>query len=194
MPTGYTSKVLEGATFNEFVWGCARAFGALLDLKEEPLAFTLPEKFKPSPHHLEAATRAKEDLDKFFLLSNAEQFNVLEARHVYSQEQEDKGDEERVVEDQKYAEMSKRVEAWEPPTVDHEALKAFMLKQLKISRHRPTLRERPEVDYQLEVEKHRSQLIRNLRYHEEHYVEEVTKVLERNQWVEDLHHSLNLED
>ena len=45
MPTGYTLDLYNGKdiTFEEFVLKCARAFGALIDMRDEPcLLYTSP--------------------------------------------------------------------------------------------------------------------------------------------------------
>ena len=34
MPTGYTYKIGEGASFKEFVMACARAFGACVEMRD----------------------------------------------------------------------------------------------------------------------------------------------------------------
>ena len=49
MPTGYTVALYEGkdVTFEDFVMGCSRAFGALISLRDEPNA-PIPEEFKVS--------------------------------------------------------------------------------------------------------------------------------------------------
>ena len=53
MPTGYTAYVQEGATFEEFVWRCARNFGALVTMRDEPTDVPVPDAFTPSKYHLE---------------------------------------------------------------------------------------------------------------------------------------------
>ena len=36
MPTGYTDKIKDGITFKEYAMGCARAFGALITMRDNP--------------------------------------------------------------------------------------------------------------------------------------------------------------
>ena len=43
----------------------------------------------------------------------------------------------RAEENRLFSEMLAQVEAWEPPTPNHEALKKFMAEQLTMSMHRP---------------------------------------------------------
>ena len=51
MPTGYTAKIADGQTFEEFILSCARAFGALVEMRDEPADAPIPEEFKPSAYH-----------------------------------------------------------------------------------------------------------------------------------------------
>lgn len=36
MPTGYTDAIKDGISFNQFILSCARAFGALITMRDEP--------------------------------------------------------------------------------------------------------------------------------------------------------------
>jgi hypothetical protein len=63
MPTGYTAKLVEsGQTFEEFVLTCARAFGALIELRDEPLDAPIPETLEPHSYYAEAVVEAKKRL------------------------------------------------------------------------------------------------------------------------------------
>ena len=52
MPTGYTAVIEDGCTFKEYVMTCARAFGATISMREEPLSKEIPEKFEVSDYAL----------------------------------------------------------------------------------------------------------------------------------------------
>ena len=59
MPTGYTAKLMEqGQTFPEFIMSCARAFGALIMMRDDPANAPIPEKFEPSDYHVRALKKA----------------------------------------------------------------------------------------------------------------------------------------
>ena len=47
MPTGYTAPIKDGISFNDFMWGCARAFGALIMMRDDPPGTPIPERFEP---------------------------------------------------------------------------------------------------------------------------------------------------
>ena len=61
MPTGYTLELYDGKdiTFEEFVLKCARAFGALINMRDEPRDAPIPERFEPSYYHLKELIKAK---------------------------------------------------------------------------------------------------------------------------------------
>ncbi len=48
MPTGYTHLIEEGCNLEEFVWACARAFGACVMMRDDSVDKPVPEKFEPS--------------------------------------------------------------------------------------------------------------------------------------------------
>lgn len=53
MPTGYTDKIYRGEpqTFPEFAARSARAFGALISMRDEPLGDELPKKIEYDTSH-----------------------------------------------------------------------------------------------------------------------------------------------
>lgn len=55
MPTGYTAAVEDGTIteFDDFAWQCARAFGALIMMRDDPMSAPIPQKFEPTAEHVE---------------------------------------------------------------------------------------------------------------------------------------------
>lgn len=51
MPTGHTAKLYDGEdqSFQDFALGCARSFGALITMRDEPADAPIPESFEPDP-------------------------------------------------------------------------------------------------------------------------------------------------
>ena len=84
MPTGYTAWIEEGATFEEFILGCARAFGACISMRDEPLSKQIPEQFKESSYDKEKVQEYIELLKKYesMTIEQAE----IEAEKEYSTE------------------------------------------------------------------------------------------------------------
>ena len=61
MPTGYTATLMEkGQTFQEFIMGCARAFGALIEMRDSPNDAPIPDKFEPSDYHAKRLIESRE--------------------------------------------------------------------------------------------------------------------------------------
>jgi hypothetical protein len=194
MPTGYTAKLCnEEVPFTEFVLTCARAFGALIDMKGDPLDKEIPEKFKPSSYHVEAIEEAKADLAKVRTMSAGEanaaaidEYNKALAEHERS-ESKRKATKDRLVA------MRSRVADWNPPTEDHQGLKDFMIQQLN-----DTIRWDGAV-HAFETKKlsgsdwkanRIAELEHDIEYHTEEHQKEVRLVNERNAWVCELRKSL----
>src|SRR5690242_16095032 len=60
MPTGYTSELQErDQLFAEFVWRCARAFGALIMMREERMDAPVPERFEVDAYYVESLAKAR---------------------------------------------------------------------------------------------------------------------------------------
>lgn len=66
MPTGYTANIKNGITFEEFALDCARNFGALIIMRDEPKDAPIPEQFEASKHHEEATSKYLEELNQVF--------------------------------------------------------------------------------------------------------------------------------
>ncbi len=62
MPTGYTADIAKGITFQQYAWSCARAFGALVMMRDEPSDAPIPEAFTPSDYHVKALAEARAKL------------------------------------------------------------------------------------------------------------------------------------
>lgn len=135
MPTGYTHKVVDGTLteFADFALECARAFGALIDLRDDSAA-PIPTEIKPSTY---AQERLDEVTKEYLRLSSltgealsaeiAEEYAEEKARRA---EYRAKGKETN----ERLNKMSAAVANWTPPTAAHTRLKEFMLQQLDISR------------------------------------------------------------
>lgn len=61
MPTGYTQDLADGkdVTFEQFAMKCARAFGALIEMRDEPMDAEIPKKFTTPPYYSERLERAR---------------------------------------------------------------------------------------------------------------------------------------
>ena len=74
MPTGYTMILTEEKEidFKEFALRCARNFGALIMMRDEPMDKEIPEEFPVSDYHSKKLNECMEQLEQFKALSYKE--------------------------------------------------------------------------------------------------------------------------
>ena len=136
MPTGYTDVVADGSVteFYEFIMRCARAFGALINMREESMNATIPDHFEPDisyyDRELEKAASRLSELRMMSLPAVREAAQQAYATEVTRYE--NRIDREGLKRS-RYEAMLAHVEAWQPPTDDHFELKEFMKNQLEES-------------------------------------------------------------
>lgn len=197
MPTGYTHAVQTGkvTTLRDFALSCARAFGACIMMRDEPADVPIPAEFQPETRYydeLEAQATATlrelsdvspEDADARAL---ADYTDAVAARH----ERRRKRAEERA----RYEAMLAQVEAWTPPTPEHDELKRFMARQLRESidfdcdgRYDTHPVRETGADW---LTRELADAERRLASAQEHRREEIARVAGRNAWVAALRASL----
>lgn len=136
MPTGYTAKLMtEGQSFDEFVLTCARAMGACVMLRDDDLGPVTLDRIQSCEGNYYAETFEEAQATHESLQSMDEEAQL---KFGAAQREETMTRYSMLIEGAKeqnarLAEMTKRVEAWEPPTPDHEGLKEFMIGQLRQS-------------------------------------------------------------
>jgi len=85
MPTGYTAKLMEsGQTFQDFVMQCARAFGACVMMRDDPMDAPIPERFEPSDYNVKRLAEAKAELVKLQAMTNDEKIAFGESKKAES--------------------------------------------------------------------------------------------------------------
>lgn len=195
MPTGYTSDLYEGKpqTFPQFVMDCARAFGALITMRDEARGTPIPEEFLPSDYHLKAAAEAREEWLRLTSMSVQEAIAESHAEYDRYMQRRREDEQKREALKQRYGAMLAEVDKWNPPTPDHMGLKKFMQEQLVES-----IKFDCGTDYYPKPpplgDEWRKQAIamaeRNVKYHEEEYVKEAERCQARTDWVRSLRESL----
>ena len=196
MPTGYTAN-LEGITFPEFALRCARAFGALIDLRDEPFDAVIPNCIEPSKYSRNqlAATvgilLGIESWDDAFAELDAKKANeqALQKRETRLQE----SDATR----KRYEAMIEHVKGWTPPTSEHDGLKDFMLKQLtesiKFDCFDTSDLPMPEARSGQEHKHARlCKILEDIEYHAKSYREELVRSRDRTEWIRQLRLSLEI--
>lgn len=195
MPTGYTAAIADGISFKEYAMSCARAFGALVTMRDEPADAEIPEEFKPSTYHLEKWQEAKENLR---ILENMTMVEAgMEARKAYRNAEEHRLKLLEEIKDLriKYENMLAECKKYVAPTPDHVGLRYFMIAQIEESimfdcstsyYDKPTVLLSGEEWLSRQIE----QAKKDIKYHEEEYEKECKRVSERNAWVKALRESL----
>lgn len=194
MATGYTAGVADGKVteFPDFAMQCARAFGALIMMRDDPHNAEIPEEFEPSTFYAERLAEARERLAVLEAMTpdgivQAAQASNEQAAAAFA---ENRARQEKIV--ARYRAMLEKVEAWVPPSLDHVEMKDFMRQQLESSIDFDSYDlAAPEAEeagdwYAREVGAARRDITR---YAEEHE-KEVERTRERNRWVRQLRGSL----
>lgn len=197
MPTGYTADVVDGKVtdFPTFALQCARAFGALIEMRDAPHNAPIPDEFKPSTYHVEALERARGELEALRLLTSDERRMAARAEYDDELERRRKSEANTAEVRERLTAMLEEVEAWEPPTLEHFELKTFMRQQLTetikwdgrgLYHDSPLELRTPEEWYAAQVAK----IEREIEYHAREHAKEVERVNGRNAWVRALRESL----
>ena len=196
MPTGYTAKVATGEVteFSDFALLCARAFGAAINMRDEPLGSRLPERFEPSPYYKDCMARDQAEIERLRSLSQVEiqaERDEEERKRAAERELYLSGKAEQKA---RYEAMLEKVEAWEPPTSEHVEMKCFMVEQLTKSIDfdcQPSGYRADEIAPADEWLKARiERMEKNIKSWASFYAQEVARTEGRNQWISDLRRSL----
>lgn len=191
MPTGYTYRIEEGCTFEEYVWGCAKASSACVMMRDEPSDAPVPEKFEPSDYYEGRIAETEARLARLgamtatevALTGAAERAEVVAENARYAEEYREK--------EALYDAMLARVEAWVPPSADHVGLKDFMLEQIRISvDDEPYQRKLPPSDPAEWLDDKLADARRDLDYCRKQHAEELERTANRNRWIRRLRESV----
>jgi hypothetical protein len=199
MPTGYTAGVENGTVTDvkDYIIQCARAFGATIMMRDEPLSTPIPEKFEPSSYYVESLQRAEIRLAELKQMSDAEIEEEIESEYIKTVEQNKQSRERIQQENNRYQSMMKKVKEWAIPTNEHQILKDFCINQLEISRtwydsdlekHYPTTPTKKSKGDWLSERIERCQ--RDIEYQKTEMQKEEERVNSRNVWIKQLRESL----
>jgi len=195
MPTGYTCKVEDGSitTLEQYALTCARAFGACIDMRDDPIDKPIPDNFEPrTKYDDERIAAVQAILNELPGLSAEEcdarakdEFDKAMASHVEYEK-------ERYVRKIRYSNMKDMVKAWRVPSTI-QSLKDFMLEQIDTSTRGDDWK--PEPPVRLTGEKWREKELaaasRDLASSTKNRNEEIERVSGRNRWLADLRTALN---
>jgi hypothetical protein len=194
MPTGYTYPVVDGKVteFPEFALSCARAFGALIMMRDAPLAAEIPDEFEPSDYSAKKLVEAKAKLKKLHSLSPAQvQHKADESYAIQLKAHLDYRARMRL-ENDRLDTMLKQVRSWRPPTSEHKGLKEFMIEQLTSSKHdmKWGSEEPVKQSAQAWLAREIASAEREVAYHTQEDEKEKERTTGRTEWVRQLRASL----
>lgn len=195
MPTGYTAELNRGEqSFEDYVWGVARGFGALVMMRDEPQGAPIPDEFRPSDYHekkLKAAQEALAALDRLTLVEASKRALAEREAEVARR---NKYREERAEIRARYEAMLEQARAWVPPTADHVGLKETMVEQLERSIEFDCSDiypdDPPVLLAQDWLDNERQGLLRDVEYHAAEDAKEIERARMRTAWVRALRESL----
>jgi len=195
MSTVYTYCIEDGTVteLSEFAMNCAKAFGALISMRDEPSDKEVPQVFEPSTYHKEALATAGSELIEFLTQSNEKLKKEWEDQ--YEDSKQSHKDYVQRLEDKKfnYQCMLLKVKEWTPPTDEHIGLKDFMLSQLNDSIKHDCEGYAPTKPVKQEFEKWLADktkiLEEKVEYHEKEWKAEQFRCAERTDWVKQLRDS-----
>lgn len=199
MPTGYTASIENDIEFEDFVLGCARAFGACLHQRDENMNIK-PTLRKEDNYYPERIEKTKIELQKLEAMKPQDQVEYGKVEIARELEFQQKFFNDKVLLKNKYDAMLDKVQAWNPPTPHHTELKGFMIKQIEdsiradcdtaytLERITTLSQERPAVVFSKALDKAR----RDLEYYTEQLEKNTTDIRESNEWIVELYKSLGV--
>lgn len=199
MPTGYTAPIADGITFRQYAMGCARAFGALIMMRDEPQNAEIPEAFEASKYHKDAIEKKSLELKELLAMDHATATTKAKEAH---QEHIDYHT-EAIAKDEalaaKYKAMLAEVEAYESPSPDHDDFKKFMADQITESikfdcdsnYHREAIESAKLMSGAEWILAEKNRLEDSIEYHNREHQKELARTNERTEWVKKIRDSLN---
>jgi vacuolar-type H+-ATPase subunit I/STV1 len=195
MPTGYTAELMEkGLPFRKFALQCARAFGACIMQRDDPMTDE-PKRQEPSDFYTKRVAEAEKKLKQLQAMPTKRQQDYGEEQRAkaLASAKQMLASERR--ENERLDGMAAQVRAWQPPTDEHKGLKDFMLEQIKISRHdlawaENYVREAEEKTVEAYFVEAVSKAVRDVAYYKEEMAKEQARNNQRNDWIDALYRSL----
>jgi len=206
MPTGYTSIIQDSKEsnydkiFQQFALQCARAFGALVSMRDDKWDAEIPDEFIASDYYKNGIAQHKKELAIARKRKMSEWDKLAEKDYLEKKDHYGKKINESFDRRAKYQTVLDKVYAFEPPTPEHVHYKEFMIEQIKSS-----------IDFDCSSEYYTNELknlkrlsakefkdqtietiINSLKYDEENYAKEIESAKKRTAWVKALKKSLGI--
>lgn len=195
VPTGYTAAIADGISFKEYALSCARAFGALIAMRDAPADAEIPEEFKSSTYHLEMLQETKSRLCELEAMSIIQATEAVNKSYNEAEKQRKKCIDECNDLLIKYQLMLDQAKKYVAPSEDHVRFREFMIEQITESiKFDCSTKYYEEPTKKLSVDEwlynQIKQCEKDIEHHTKQYDEECKRVAERNEWVRLLRESL----
>lgn len=198
MLTGYTHHLIDNdLDFQQFAMVCARAFPALIHMRDDPLGTEPPAHTEVSTYHKNRLDEAHKNFVHLESMDKETRINYGERKRAEQLDVYNNMLKEKIVINEKLQSMKEKVEAWEPPTALHQCLKEFMIEQLNVS-HDDTewvnnrLEELQKLDAITFWQKDKEEAEKDANYHSKEHEKECTRVKRNNEWLNELKKSLGI--
>ena len=196
MPTGYTAALYEGEdqSFEDFILNCARAMGACIMQRDDPMSEP-PKKVEPSDYHVKRIAETTEELERLKAMSTSEATEKARTEREAALEEREEHDKKALDLLGRYRRMLSAVNKWKPPTTDHAGLKKFMIEQLETSINFDCATgDWPKIPPVMSGERWRGnrieKMLRDLDYNTRENLKEIERADDRNHWIEALYASI----
>lgn len=194
MPTGYTAAVQSGeiTEFADYAMNCARAFGALLDMRDAPAGAEIPDEIIPSDYHYVQQKAAEQQLKIFNELSGAALTAKYEEKCASDTKEYLERKERKLAEHERYLLMLKKAKDFEAPTPEHENFAKFLVEQLEQSIEFDCFEvSEPEQEtYHQWKATTRENYIRSIEFHRSAFAEEVQRAKDKTKWLNQLRNAI----
>lgn len=190
MPTGYTAQIYNGhpVTLRDFAFGCARAFGALVHMRDAPMDAPIPAKIEPDiAYHEEELRVARTRFTHLLALDDA---GIAAECVSHNREQRERYEEHQLEIGRLRASYNALLEETRrhPFPKELESLREFMIQQLERSMEydcydwNPPIPMTPEEYRTMELGKARN----DITYHTDEIIKEMDGAARRNEWLQAL--------
>lgn len=201
MPSGYTAILQEkpDISFADWAKQCARAFGACIMQRDDPMGDPPNVDEQPSRYHFERLEELRSKLAWLREVTDTEIDAKRTEEAAQSRTYALKQIEKTKAIEARYRRMLAMAKAWEPPTPDHAGVKKFMIEQITESIKFDCGTEYYDeqlqrLDVVVPIAEYRAAEIadieKDIAYHEKKWNEEVARTNERNEWKRQLIASL----
>ena len=192
MPTGYTSKLHDGEqSFEAYVWGCARAFGAAVLMRDEPSNVPITEDRITESYYEPKLCRDQAAMVEWASTTQEARRALYDSWVATTLANNKKHEDERVARRARYQATLNKARAWVPPSAEHVKFREFLIEQLTTS-----------IDFDCSVyttevigfvewcDARGTELKRSIAYTEAEVVKERERNESRIRWVRDLKDSI----